>query len=317
MEAEIDCKLQSNSSWTQNAKRHFGKIACGIVMLVLGVCFLSGALSALLYHTTIYFERWMYPWQAIIGGGLSCALGLFLVIHGFRRKKKRRPFVVALMWALISSIIAFSIAPIFSDTDLRKVIYAGAATLLFGGLLGGVLKVLLDEVVAARRRREDAAGFVVNVLTDLKGVYDRVARSQTLIPAHKSVKTYGNEMRDMIEAQVQLRNVTRALDGREEGIDETMRADVTNLVKEMERYLDQLAVEFRENYKTLSDTQRGYEERANVMVKRYAKAKSRKSPPVLPTFVWDRLSSLPMLADFISKGDVYETGFEKPARRSQ
>jgi hypothetical protein len=59
--------------------------------------------------------------------------------------KKRRPFVVALMWALISSIIAFSIAPIFSDTELKKVIYAGAATLLFGGLLGGVLKVLLDE----------------------------------------------------------------------------------------------------------------------------------------------------------------------------
>ena len=81
------------------------------------------------------------------------------------------------MWALIPSLVAFSIAPIFADAELRKVIYAGAATLLFGGLLGGVLKVLLDEVVAAKRRREDAAGFVVNVLADLKGVYDRVARA--------------------------------------------------------------------------------------------------------------------------------------------
>jgi len=37
-------------------------------MLVLGIGFLSGARSALLYHTTIYFKGWMYPWQAIIGG---------------------------------------------------------------------------------------------------------------------------------------------------------------------------------------------------------------------------------------------------------
>jgi putative Mn2+ efflux pump MntP len=73
----------------QNAKRDLGEIVCGAVMLVLGVCFLSGARSALLYHTTIYFKGWMYPWQAIIGGSLVAGLGLFLIIHGICRKKKR------------------------------------------------------------------------------------------------------------------------------------------------------------------------------------------------------------------------------------
>jgi hypothetical protein len=72
----------------QSAKRDFGEIVCGVVMLVLGVCFLWGARSALLYHTTIYFKGWMYPWQAIIGGGLCAGLGLFMVIHGFCRRKK-------------------------------------------------------------------------------------------------------------------------------------------------------------------------------------------------------------------------------------
>ena len=57
-------------------------------MLVLGIGFLSGARSALLYHTTIYFKGWMYPWQAIIGGSLAAGLGLFLIIHGLCRKKK-------------------------------------------------------------------------------------------------------------------------------------------------------------------------------------------------------------------------------------
>jgi len=71
----------------QSAKRDFGEIVCGVVMLVLGICFLSGARSALLYHTTIYLKGWMYPWQAIIGGGLAAGFGLFLIIHGFRRKK--------------------------------------------------------------------------------------------------------------------------------------------------------------------------------------------------------------------------------------
>ncbi len=106
--------------------------------------------------------------------------------------KQIRPWVMALSWALIPSLLAFLIAPKF-DIELTKVIYVGAATFLFGGLLGGVLKVFLDEVVAIKRRREDAAGFVANVLTDLKGVYDRVARARTLIPAHRSVKTYGEE----------------------------------------------------------------------------------------------------------------------------
>jgi len=72
----------------QNAKRDFGEIVCEVMTLVLGICFLSGARSALLDHTTIYFKGWMYPWQAIIGGSLSVGLGLFLIIHGFCRKKR-------------------------------------------------------------------------------------------------------------------------------------------------------------------------------------------------------------------------------------
>ncbi len=58
-------------------------------MLLLGLGFLRSARSALLYHTTIYFKGWMYPWQAIIGGALSAAVGLFLIIHGIYRAKSQ------------------------------------------------------------------------------------------------------------------------------------------------------------------------------------------------------------------------------------
>jgi hypothetical protein len=223
---------------------------------------------------------------------------------------RKRPLVLALSWALIPSLLAFLIAPMF-ESELTEVIYTGAATLLFGGLLGGVLKVLLDDVVAMKRRREDAADFVANALADLKGVYDRVARAP-LIPAHRSVRTYGEEMRDLIEARVQLRNVTRALERRAAGIDETVRGKVTRRVNNMEEYLDHLTTEFRNNYKELSDKQRGYEERSKVLLRRYAEETADAEPPRLPAFVWDRLSTLPLLADFIGDGRVYKCGFEEP-----
>ena len=72
----------------QRSKRDFGQIVCGAVMLLLGLGFLWSARSALLHDVPIYFKGWMYPWQAIIGGGLSSALGLLLMIDGIYRKRK-------------------------------------------------------------------------------------------------------------------------------------------------------------------------------------------------------------------------------------
>jgi hypothetical protein len=74
----------------QSAKPDFGEIVCGVVVLAVGIGFLWSARSALFYHIPIYFKgpSYMYPWQAIIGGGLSFGLGLCLIIHGFCRNRK-------------------------------------------------------------------------------------------------------------------------------------------------------------------------------------------------------------------------------------
>ena len=61
----------------------------------------------------------------------------------------------------------------------------------------------------------------------------------------------------MIEARLQLRNVTRALERRTAGVGETAREAVTLRVKKIEGYLESLTPEFQEEYKTLSDKQRG------------------------------------------------------------
>jgi hypothetical protein len=121
-----------------------------------------------------------------------------MVRRGTRSWGQGRTISAAVILVLIPSVLAIVIAPILPDVELRKAVYTGALTLFFGGLLGGMVKVLLDELASVKRTREDAATFVANVLADLKSVYDRVARAKILIPAHQSVKTYGDEMRDLI-----------------------------------------------------------------------------------------------------------------------
>ena len=225
---------------------------------------------------------------------------------------ERHPLAGAALWAIVPSALALLAAPHLADSELRKIAYAGAGTLIFGGLLGGVLKLILDEVALTKRRRDDAATFVANVLRDLKSVYDRAATSQLLIAAHKSAKTYGDELRGLIEATVQLRNVKRALGGRADGVAEETRDAVVKEVDRMADYLKDLTNEFRLNYKQLSDRQRSYEAKAEAMVKEFVGAASGSAPPELPMFVWDSIAQLPHLKDFIENGPAYERRFEKP-----
>jgi hypothetical protein len=215
------------------------------------------------------------------------------------------------------------IASLVPDIELRKTLYTGATGLLFGGFLGGALKFILDDLAAARREREDAAatarrkqedaaGFVSNVLADLKDVYDHVGRAQLLIPAHRSVRTYGEEMRGLIEARVKLRNVVRALERRADGVTEETRNKVTAKVQQMEAYLTRLVEEFTQEYKSLSDKQRGYEERSRVLLKSFAERKSDEEPPTLPAFVWESIAKLPELRGFIERERTYEERFDAP-----
>ena len=80
----------------------------------------------------------------------------------------------------------------------------------------------------------------------------------------------------------------------------------------MEKYLETLTCEFRDHYKKLSDAQRAYEARADVMVKAFADGSALGQPPALPAFVWEQITRLPALADFIGDGALYRKGFEEP-----
>lgn len=151
-----------------------------------------------------------------------------------------------------------------TNPEVSKQFYAAGITLFFASVLGGVATALFAELDRRRARRDASAAFLAAVLDDLKSVYDRTERARTLIDAHRSALTYGNEMRDLIDARVTLLNVVRALERDPRAIG--LHAQVEENVRTMEHYLATVVDEFRAGYKDVSDTQKVYEGQVKAML---------------------------------------------------
>jgi hypothetical protein len=171
---------------------------------------------------------------------------------------------------------------------LQQILQTASTTLLLGTLVGGLLKLLFEDVQRRRERRAEQTRFVTTVLADLKAVYDRVERMRILIPAHQSATTYGDEMRDLIDARVQLRNVIRALD-EGSGIRVDRLPDLRRAVGRMEEYLASVTGEFRDRYSTIAQHQRDY----NTLTDK------DRHPQDLAGDAWTELKELPRLREFL------------------
>jgi hypothetical protein len=230
---------------------------------------------------------------------------------------RRHPLFTAILLVLFPSLIGL-VAAQFAEhraptSELSKALYVASITLIFGGLFGGLLRLLLADFTASRQRNLENARFVSNVLRDLKSVYDRVGRVRIVIPAHRSAKTYGDEMRDLIQARVTLRNVIRALDHRTEGLEAHVREVASAQVKMMECYLESLTSEFRNSYKGIANHQRVYE--ANVEARLKAGNGNANVNRVFETEdAWQELRKLPHLQGLIddAESSPYRTKFETP-----
>ena len=231
---------------------------------------------------------------------------------------RRQPLLSAVLIVLLPSSIGLIVAWKLAEgpagySELSKALYVESITLIFGGIIGGFLKLLFADLTLNRQRIQENAAFVSNVLNDLKSVYDRVGRVRILIPAHKSAKTYGDEMRDLIQARVTLRNVIRALDRRTEGLSEGVRITVSDYVADMERYLEKLTSEFQEYYKPIANLQRVYE--TNVAARLSAAGDHASVDRVFEAeTVWEQMNKLEQLNGLINDAETspYRQEFEMP-----
>jgi hypothetical protein len=194
------------------------------------------------------------------------------------RKPLQFAFVLALVVGLIGIGIGIGIAKINVYEDLEKALFNYSVALIFGVLIGGIVKLLIDEHQKLRdqhakqaqelkEQRANQAQFITNALDDLKSVYDRVERSRILIATHRSAKRYGTEMINLIEARVQLRNVIRALDLGPKDIPDKQLRQVQLAVSTMEAYLEMLTNAFERDYIEASRKQKIYEAEVDRIVK--------------------------------------------------
>jgi hypothetical protein len=204
------------------------------------------------------------------------------------------PVLVAGLLSVVAAAVGYRVAA-GQTGDLQGILQVAATTLLFGTLIGGVVKLLLEDVQRTRAQRSEQARFVTAVLSDLKATYDRVERVRILIPAHQSALTYGKEMRDLIDARVQLRNVIRALDNGS-GIHSDRLPGLKWAVERMERYLASLTDEFQTRYKPIADAQRDYE----AQVKQ-ALACEHPQAQHVHNEAWAELEALPRLSEFLAR----------------
>jgi len=192
--------------------------------------------------------------------------------------------LVVLLGSVVGVIASFTTQQV--NPELSKVFAAGAATLWFGSLLGGVVSLLIADVDRGRLVRAAGIEFVGNVLTDLKSVHDQVDRGRSLLAAFRSARTYRDVMLGLISARVKLRQVLRATTGDPRGESQTLIRDD---VKTMESYLDGLVREFEQQYKDISREQSRYE------------AAMRKAEQSLPEDTpWAKIKALANVRDFLA-----------------
>ena len=195
--------------------------------------------------------------------------------------------------------LSVSYATRISHSALSTAFASGAVALLFGALLGGIVTQLLTELDRRRLWRASEIEFITNILTSLKSAYDQVDRARTLISAHQSAKTYGEQMQKVIEARVTLLQVMRALKfdtRREPGIAALQH------VEQMEAYLKGLVDEFEERYKDVSREQSVYEARMKAALTA-PNTEARDLPANTP---WTRIVAQRRIRDFLHLFDGQE-----------
>ncbi len=226
------------------------------------------------------------------------------------RETRRNLWIMAAV-VIIAATVAVILSFITNDTDFKKTLQSASIALIFGSLLGGLIKLLLDDFDRGRQQRAEQAQFLLTVLADLKSVYDRTERAKVLISAHKSAKTYGDEMRDLIEARVKLLNVIRAVKVQLESGPKSEGDKLEQCVASMEKYLKKLIDEFQDRYKDISERQREYEAVMKTHVEKVAQDPSQagESPDNEP---WTRICLIESARDFLDLDKrTVETNYEK------
>ncbi|HFE47882.1 MAG TPA: hypothetical protein ENJ21_01050 [Chromatiaceae bacterium] len=125
------------------------------------------------------------------------------------------------------------------------------ATLALITAVGALVRQALKERDEARQAEKEKLDFYRGLLADFKSVHDRVENCRLLIEAHRSAKTYGEQLRNLVAGVVTLHNIKRALNPEFPELRKELDAPIVG----MTAFLKKLLGEFRDHYKHISELQ--------------------------------------------------------------
>ncbi|WP_299608273.1 hypothetical protein [uncultured Tateyamaria sp.] len=178
------------------------------------------------------------------------------MMHTYQKPKAQYPVLIWIALAFVTGIGIWACVYWYTDggdTGPRLLVAVGTAglSLAFGGVLGGIVKKLFDAWDDRKMGIEAHTAYVAQLLEDFKTVYNMVERARFLITAHKSAKTYGEQMRDLPDAIILLHNIKRAT---EQGFPNLYR-DLEGPIFYCTIFLKRLVEEYRDEYLSVSRKQ--------------------------------------------------------------
>jgi hypothetical protein len=182
-----------------------------------------------------------------------------------------------------------------------------------GLILGGALKVMLDQYQAAQQKQAQEHELHERLLSDLRNIHDQAETARLTIAAHRSAKAYGEQMQRLIGCQVGLLKIKRSIDLRPTLKDVSEKAQC---LAGMIGYLRALQHEYTANYSEVADCQRYDTAVSQRRLEELTTTGARFDPNRDASHdAWDLLSDktkFPVLDDFTGCGPNYGTQFRDP-----
>jgi hypothetical protein len=175
----------------------------------------------------------------------------------------------------------------------------GLISIITVAVIGSVVKLLVDDHqrrlrdltearVRAQEREQRLQEFRSDKVRRLVGVTNILRRAPTLIDAHRSAKTYNEQMREVVNAGLELRLIRHETDAIGNpnpafAAWDTIRGEI----RKMEGYIKWLVDDFRAHSKALGELQ--------------SKAEADRQ---LQPMVWERIRALPSVSDLLYEIDT-------------
>lgn len=218
-----------------------------------------------------------------------------------RKPKRNWSVALAILFAGVSgmgvwwAVYQYSLTQTTTPKLIEAVGTAGLS-LAFGGVLGGVIKVLFDAWTDRRAARASELAFYDQLLMDFKSVYHTVESARFLIAAHQSAKTYGEQMRQIPDAIITLHNVRRAT---RQGFPE-LYEDLEGPIYFCIKFLKDLTTEYRVKYLHVSRLQSQDEAINKLRREEIAKGTQPRDLPRSSATAWAEIRKFEQLAPLLT-----------------